>query len=163
MTNYQYSVQKESTSRYKSSKGWVFFIYWKDFHIHVSLWGETDAKGRKKYFNIGENISNEQIYTLLDNVERDNKEEIDNLINDSDRELITDEEILSANITLDTSLTTPEANIHVVRDNEESKKPDKKKNEEPWKWIKKAKANKQEPCAFIPNCRVLESGQLDWK
>ena len=99
----------------------------------------------------------------MDNVERDNKEEIDNLINDSDRELITDEEILSANITLDTSLTTPEANIHVVRDNEESKKPDKKKNEEPWKWIKKAKANKQEPCAFIPNCRVLESGQLDWK
>ena len=78
----------------------------------------------------------------MDNVERDNKEEIDNLINDSDRELITDEEILSANITLDTSLTTPEANIHVVRDNEESKKPDKKKNEEPWKWIKKAKANK---------------------
>ena len=30
------------------------------------------------------------------------------------------------------------------------KKPDKKKKEEPWKWTKKSKANKQEPCALIP-------------
>ena len=30
------------------------------------------------------------------------------------------------------------------------KKPDKKKKEEPWKWTEKAKANKQEPCALIP-------------
>ena len=37
------------------------------------------------------------------------------------------EEILPANNTLDTSLATPEANIHVIRDNKESKKPDKEK------------------------------------
>ena len=29
------------------------------------------------------------------------------------------------------------------------KKPDKKKKEEPRKWTKKSKANKQEPCALI--------------
>ena len=44
-----------------------------------------EAKGRKKYFNIDESISNEQIYALLDNVDSDNEDEIDNLINDSDR------------------------------------------------------------------------------
>ena len=60
-------------------------IYLKDFHIHISLWGEMEAKGRKKYFNIDESISNDQIYALLDNVDSDNEDEIDNLINDSDR------------------------------------------------------------------------------
>ena len=38
--------------------------------------------------------------------------------------------MLPTNNTLDTSLTTLEANIHMVRENEESKKPDKKKKEE---------------------------------
>ena len=61
----------------------------------------------------------------MDNVDSDNEEEIDNFINDSDTEIIADEEILPANNTLKTSLTTPNANIQVVRDNEESEKPDK--------------------------------------
>ena len=72
----------------------------------------------------------------MDNVDSDNEEEINNLINNSDREFITQfiaEFILSANNKLDNSLTTLEANIQVVRDNEESKKPDKKKKDEPWK------------------------------
>ena len=51
-----------------------------------------EAKGRKKYFNIDESISNDQIYALLDNVDSDNEDEIDNLINDSDRYFIVDEE-----------------------------------------------------------------------
>ena len=78
-------------------------------------------------------------------------------MNDSDTEFIADEEILPGNNIVDTSLTTPEANIHVVRDNEESKKSDKKKDEQPWKWTKKTKkaeANKQEPCALVPEIQV---------
>ena len=119
------------------------------------------AKVRKKYFNIAENISSEQIYALLDNVNSDNEEnhlldnvnsdneeKIGNLINDSDTEFIADEEMLPDNNTLDSSLTTLEANIYVLRQNEESKKPDKKKKES-WKLTKKAKVNKQEPCALI--------------
>ena len=54
----------------------------------------------------------------MDNIDSDN-EEIDNLINDSHTEFNADEEILPANNTLDTSLTTTGANIHIVRDNEE--------------------------------------------
>ena len=78
-----------------------------------------EAKGRKKYFNIGENINSEQIYALFDNDDSDNDEEIGNLINDSDAEFIADEEILPANNSLDTSLTTLESKMYVVRDNEE--------------------------------------------
>ena len=59
------------------------------------------------------------------------------MINDSDTEFIADEEIQPANNTLDTSLSTPEANIHVLRENEESKKPGKSKKEEPWKWTER--------------------------
>ena len=62
--------------------------------------------------------------------------------------------MLPTNNTLDTSLTTLEANIHMVRENEESKKPDKKKKEESQKWIKKLKVNKQEPCALVPEIQV---------
>ena len=92
-----------------------------------------EDKGTKKCFNIDENLSSEQIYALFDNVDSDNEEEIDNLINDLDTQFITDEEILPANNTLNTSLTNPEANIYVVIDNEESKHPDKKEKEKPWK------------------------------
>ena len=54
------------------------------------------AKGRKKQFNIDENISSEQIYALLDNVNSDNEGEIDNLINDSDTKFMANEETLPA-------------------------------------------------------------------
>ena len=84
-----------------------------------------DAKGRKKYFNIDENISSAHIYPLLDNIDSDHEEEKDNLTNDSDMELIADKRILPANNTL----TIPEANIHVVRDNEVLKKKQMKKKE----------------------------------
>ena len=113
-----------------------------------------EAKSGKKYFNIDQSISSEQIYALLDNIDSNNEEEIDYLINNADTEFIAGEEILPANNTLDTSLTTPEANIHVVRDNKESKTSDKRKKEQPWKWTKKAKANKQEPCALIPEIQA---------
>ena len=62
------------------------------------------------------------MYALLNNVDSDNEEETDNLINDSETGFIGHEEILPANNTLNTLLATPEANIHLIRDNEESKK-----------------------------------------
>ena len=51
------------------------------------------TNGRKRYFHIDENASSEQIYSLLDDVESDEKNDIDNLMNDSDTEFIAEEEI----------------------------------------------------------------------
>ena len=60
-------------------------------------------------------------------------------MNDSDTELIAEEEITQAASTQDTSLTTPEANLHVVpSDNQSEKK--KNKKEELRKWTKKSKS-----------------------
>ena len=86
--------------------------------------------GRKRYFYIDENASSEQIYSLLDDVESDHKNDIDNLMNDSDTEFIAEEEITQVASTQDTSLTTPEANLHVVPSDNQSKKREKNKNEE---------------------------------
>ena len=86
--------------------------------------------GRKRYFHIDENTGSEQIYSLLDDVESDDKNDIDNLMNDSDTEFIAEEEITQVASTQDTSLTTPEANLHVVPSDNQSKKREKNKNEE---------------------------------
>ena len=92
------------------------------------------TNGRKRYFHIDENATSEQIYALLDDVESANEDDTDSLINDLDTEFIAEEEITQAANTQDTSLTTPEANIHVVPRDNQSKKKEKNKIEELWKW-----------------------------
>ena len=72
------------------------------------------TNGRKRYFHIDENASSEQIYALLDDVESAEEDEIDNLMNDCDTEFITEEKITQAASTKDTSLTTPEAKLHII-------------------------------------------------
>ena len=88
---------------------------------------------RKRYFHIDENARSEQIYALLDNVESTDEDDMGNLMNYSDSELIAEEEITQAASTQVTSLTTPEANLHVVPSDNQSKKKEKNKKEELWK------------------------------
>ena len=70
------------------------------------------TNGRKRYFHIDKNASSEQIYALLDDVE-------------SAVEFIAEEKIRQAASTQDTSLNTPEANLHLVT-NRQSVKEDRK-------------------------------------
>ena len=85
------------------------------------------TNGRKRYLYIYENASSEQILALLDDVESADEDDIDNLMNDSDTELISEEGITQAATTQGTSLTTPEANLHVVPSENQSKKKEKKR------------------------------------
>ena len=75
------------------------------------FWGKTATNSRKRYFHIDENASSKQIYALLDDVKSADEDDIDNLMKDSDIELIAEEEITQAASTQDTSLTTSEANF----------------------------------------------------
>ena len=52
----------------------------------------------KRYFHIDKNASSEQICALLDDVESGDEDEIDNLVNDSETEFITEQEISQAAI-----------------------------------------------------------------
>ena len=45
------------------------------------------TNARKRYFHLDENACSEQIYVLLDGVERADEDDTDNLMNDSDTEL----------------------------------------------------------------------------
>ena len=101
------------------------------------------TNGRKRYFHIDENASSKQIYALLDDVKSADEDDLDYLMNDSDTELIAEEEITQAASTQDTSLTTPEANLHVVPSDNQSKKKEKNKKEELWKWTKNVKVTKK--------------------
>ena len=47
-------------------------------------------------------------------------------------------------------MTTPEVNLHVVPSDNQSKKKEKNKKEELWKWTKKVKVTKQEECHLVP-------------
>ena len=80
------------------------------------------TNGRNRYFHIDENASSEQIYALLDVAGSADKDDIDNLMNDSDTEFIAEEEVTQAARKQDIFLTTPEANLHVVPSDNQSKR-----------------------------------------
>ena len=72
------------------------------------------TNGRKRYFHIDKNASNEQVYALLGDVETAGEDDIDNVMNDSDIEFIAEEEIKQLEHTVssqDTPLSIPEANL----------------------------------------------------
>ena len=71
-------------------------------------------------------------------------------MNDSDTELIANEEITQAASTPAISLTTPEPNLYVVPSDNQSKEKEKNKKEELRKWTKKVKVTKQERCHLVP-------------
>ena len=71
-------------------------------------------------------------------------------MNDSDTEFIAEEEITQAASTKDTSLATPEANLHVVPSDNQTKKKEKNKKGELWKWTKSVKVAKKKQCHFVP-------------
>ena len=108
------------------------------------------TNARKRYFHLDENACSEQIYVLLDGVERADVDDTDNLMNDSDTEFKAEKEITQAASTEDNSMTIPEDNLHVVPSENQLKKKEKNKKEELLKWTKKVKVTKQEECHLVP-------------
>ena len=87
------------------------------------------TNGRKRYFHFDENASSEQIYALLDDEESADEDYLDNLVNDSDTQFIAEEEVTQAATTQDTSLTTPESNLHAEPSDNQSKMKEKNRKE----------------------------------
>ena len=71
-------------------------------------------------------------------------------MNISGTECIAQEEITEAAGTQYTSLTTTEANLHLVPSDSESKDKENNKKQELWKWNKKVKVTRQEECHLVP-------------
>ena len=60
------------------------------------------------------------------------------------------EEITQAAGTQYTSLTTPEAKLHVVPSDTQSKEEENNKKQELWNWNKNVKVTRQEECHLVP-------------
>ena len=71
-------------------------------------------------------------------------------MNDSDTQFIAKEKITQAASAKDTSLTTPDANLHAAPSDNQSKTKEKNKKRELWKCTKKVKVTKQEKCHLMP-------------
>lgn len=71
---------------------------------------------RKRYYEITEDTTSDDIFAILDAVESDNDDDIDNEMNDSDTEFVTIEEdiCLHSDDTDDNNILMPSANIHTV-------------------------------------------------
>lgn len=49
-----------------------------------------EGHGRKRYFSIDENSSSKEIYALLEDIDSGDELDVDNLVNDSDTELMVE-------------------------------------------------------------------------
>ena len=68
----------------------------------------------KRHFHIDSGTSTEKIFASSDTAQSDNEDEIDELMNDSDLELITCEEIELTRSPVNASVQTSKANVHVA-------------------------------------------------
>ena len=108
------------------------------------------TNGWNRYFHIDKNARSEQIYALLDDVGSADEADIENLMNNSNTEFIAEEEIIQVASTQDISLTTPEANLHAVPSDNQSKSKEKNKKRRIIESDQKSKsyhARRVSPCA----------------
>ena len=72
-------------------------------------------KTRKKYIN-AEQLSSEEIFAVLDSIDSDDEDEVDDLINDSDTEFVSEESLFSgpSNSNSGHSVLVPQTSIHVT-------------------------------------------------
>ena len=101
----------------------------------------------KKYVQINHHTSNDKIFALLDNVQRDDEEDIEELMNDSDIEFFANDEGIFPD-SGNADILTPEASIHIVKDNEK----------EQWKNLK----SKLEEVQFQWRCNISPNIREDW-
>ena len=77
---------------------------------------------RKHYVKIDSTTSSDKILALLEEVKSDDEDDIENLMNDSDTEFIIEESVektIPEEESLSTSVLTPEANIHVMKETDQ--------------------------------------------
>ena len=85
-----------------------------------------ESNNRKKYIHIDRETGSNEIYAMLDEIESDTESYIDNLLEDSDIEYISEEPILDHKEESHRALT-PEATVHVENESLDVEKSPSKK------------------------------------
>ena len=68
---------------------------------------------RKKYIRIECGADSDEVLAILDSIESEDEGDIDNLLNDSDTEFVSDESVPAPPANSNCVLT-PEANVHII-------------------------------------------------
>ena len=81
--------------------------------IFIAVLYENMENKRKKYVRIDSDISNDELFAMFDEIDSGGESDIENILNDSDTEFVSDTPITT---TADDThnLLVPEANVHVT-------------------------------------------------
>ena len=84
-----------------------------------------ERNNRKKYIHIDQETGGNEIYAMLDEIESDTESDIENLVEDSDTEYISEEPIPD-NKEESHRVLTPEATVHVENESFDVEEPPSK-------------------------------------
>ena len=101
---------------------------------------------RKKYIRIEQFAESDEVFAILDSIESDTESDIENMLEDSDTEFVSDEP-LPETLSDHKHIMIPEANVHVAGDGQPPRKK-KKAGENGIKWQKKNSPHSREPCTL---------------
>ena len=93
-----------------------------EFYKDITL----ERNNRKKYIHIDRETGSNEIYVMLDEIESDTESDIENLLEDSDTEYISEEPI-PENKRESHSVLTPEPTVHVENESLDVEEPPSKK------------------------------------
>ena len=85
-----------------------------------------ESNKRKKYIHIDRETGSNQIYAMLDEIESNTKSDIENLLEDSDAEYVS-EELIPDNKEESHRVLTPEATVHVENESLDAERSPSKK------------------------------------
>ena len=94
----------------------------KEFYKDITM----ERNNRKKYIHIDRETGSNEIYAMLDEIESDTESDIENLLEDSDTEYISEEPI-PENKRESHSILTPESTVHVENESFDVEEPPSKK------------------------------------
>ena len=108
---------------------------------------------RKKYVQTNNHTSSDKNFAFLGNIQSDEEEDMEELMNDSGTEFFANDEDIE-NIVLDSEnadILTPEARIHIVKDNGKEQGKNLKSNfeEVQFQWRRNIVPNIGEKCNLI--------------
>ena len=112
-----------------------------------------ERNNRKKYIHIDRETGSNEIYAMLDEIESDTESDIENLLEDSDTEYISEEPIPD-NQEESHRVLTPEATVHVENESLDAEEPPSKKLKKKitaLKWKRTSKFIKAKKCTLEAN------------
>ena len=120
-----------------------------------------ESNKRKKYIHIDRETGSNQIYAMLDEIESNTKSDIENLLEDSEAEYVS-EELIPDNKEESHRVLTPEATVHVENESLDAEKsPSKKLKKKLKKKVNALKRKRTSKFIKAKKCTLEENILLD--